>query len=121
MFQFDDGSNFKDVFSLTHDNTSNFGKVGINNTTPAEALDVNGNLLIQQDAKIQGNFTVDNNTTVKAKTKNVKGLEGLKDIYTINFSIHPPNGGPVKNNLSIDPKLKMVPPDPMNNKWCLEL
>jgi hypothetical protein len=58
----------------------------------------------------------DNNTTVKAKTKNVKGLEGLKDIYTINFSIHPPNGGPVKNDLSIDPKLKMVPPDPMNNK-----
>ncbi|MEZ4792841.1 MAG: hypothetical protein R2783_05080 [Gelidibacter sp.] len=55
----------------------------------------------------------DNKTTVTAKTKNDRGLEGLTDIYTVNFSIHPPRNGKVKSGLSIDPKLKMSRPDPV--------
>lgn len=54
----------------------------------------------------------DNKTTVTAKTKNDTTLEGQEDTYKINFSIHPPNkatGNP--KSFSIDPKLKMLPPE----------
>lgn len=55
----------------------------------------------------------DNKTTVTAKTKKDKSLEGLEDVYKINFSIHPTKKGigAAKGPYPIDPKLKMSIPD----------
>ena len=60
------------------------------------------------------NANSDDKTTVTAKTKNDQSLEGKEDIYTINFSIHPPSKKiGTSKSYHIDPKLKMTPPDDM--------